>query len=120
MVALLGARQCGKASLAGLITREHPATTFDLESPQDLARLRNPELALSATSGLVIIDEIQRKPELCEVLRVLVDREAITGRFLILGSASPLLIQGSPSLWRDAWSSSISLDSTSRKSAHNR
>ncbi len=94
IVALLGARQCGKTTLAGLIAQDHPATIFDLESPQHVARLQNPELALSTTRGLVIIDEIQRKPELFEVLRVLVDREAAMGRFLILGSASPLLIQG--------------------------
>ena len=94
IVALLGARQCGKTTLAGLISQGRPATSFDLESPQDIARLQNPELALSATRGLVIIDEIQRKPELFEVLRVLVDREGTPGRFLILGSASPQLIEG--------------------------
>ncbi len=94
IVALLGARQCGKTTLAGLIAEERQATIFDLESPQDLARLQNPELALSGTSGLVIIDEIQRKPDVFEVLRVLVDRESTVGRFLILGSASPQLIKG--------------------------
>jgi uncharacterized protein len=94
IVALLGARQCGKTTLAGLIAQKHASTIFDLESPQQVARLQNPELVLSSTPGLVIIDEIQRKPELFEVLRVLVDREAATGRFLILGSASPRLIQG--------------------------
>jgi uncharacterized protein len=94
IAALLGARQSGKTTLAGMIAQERPATLFDLESPQDLARLQNPELALSATRGLVIIDEIQRKPELFEVLRVLVDRERSTGRFLILGSASPRLVRG--------------------------
>ncbi len=76
------------------MARERGATTFDLESPQDLARLQNPEMVLSATEGLVIIDEIQRKPELFEILRVLVDRESVAGRFLILGSASPQLIEG--------------------------
>jgi len=94
IVALLGARQCGKTTLATSIAKERQATIFDLESPQDLARLQNPELALSGTNGLVIIDEIQRKPDLFEVLRVLVDRESIVGRFLILGSASPRLIEG--------------------------
>ncbi|MBD3236508.1 MAG: AAA family ATPase, partial [Candidatus Eisenbacteria bacterium] len=94
IVALLGARQCGKTTLSGMVARGQTATTFDLESPQDLARLQNPELALSATEGLVIIDEIQRKPELFEVLRVIVDRQRTPGRFLILGSASPQLTSG--------------------------
>ncbi|MBD3236641.1 MAG: DUF4143 domain-containing protein [Candidatus Eisenbacteria bacterium] len=94
IVALLGARQCGKTTLAGMVARGRAATTFDLESPQDLARLQNPELALSATDGLVIIDEIQRKPELFDVLRVIVDRQRAPGRFLILGSASPQLTSG--------------------------
>lgn len=94
ITALLGARQCGKTTLAELISRDRQATHYDLESPQDLARLQNPELALSMTDGLVIIDEIQRKPELFDLLRVLVDRERRPGRFLILGSASPQLIKG--------------------------
>jgi len=81
-------------TLAGSIAPSQGATVFDLESPKDLARLQNPELALSGTIGLVIIDEIQRKPELFEVLRVLVDRDSNTGPFLILGSASPRVIKG--------------------------
>lgn len=72
MVALLGARQCGKTTLAGSIARDRQATIFDLESPQDMARLQNPELALSAIAGLVVIDEVQR---------VLADRAAAPGHF---------------------------------------
>ncbi|MBM3317018.1 MAG: ATP-binding protein [Candidatus Eisenbacteria bacterium] len=94
IVALLGARQCGKTTLARSLAETRQATVFDLESPGDLARLQNPELALSGASGLVVIDEIQRRPDLFAVLRVLVDRRPDAGRFLILGSASPRLIAG--------------------------
>jgi hypothetical protein len=67
--------------------------SFDLESPADLARLANPELALSSLEGLIILDEIQRMPELYPILRVLADRPKIPARFLILGSASPTLLE---------------------------
>lgn len=94
IVALVGARQCGKTTLAKQIAESRSVTTFDLESPRDLGRLQNPEIALSSTTGLVIIDEIQRRTDLFPLLRVLVDRRPGSGRFLILGSASPLLIRG--------------------------
>ncbi len=90
---LLGPRQCGKTTLARLLEKDSAATYFDLESRQDLARLQNPELALSSTGDLVIIDEIQRLPVLFDVLRVLVDREPEKRRFLILGSASPDIVR---------------------------
>ena len=94
-VALLGPRQCGKTTLARLLMAERPeATRFDLEDPVDLARLDNPMLALGSARGLVVIDEVQRKPELFEVLRVLLDRPERPAQFLLLGSASPLLVQG--------------------------
>jgi predicted AAA+ superfamily ATPase len=71
---------------------------FDLENPRDLARLDNPQLALENLRGLVVIDEIQRKPELFPLMRYLVDQPG-SPRFLILGSASPdLLKQGSETL----------------------
>lgn len=93
--ALPGPRQCGKTTLAKDIASRRKATYFDLESPADNARLRNPLLMLEAQQGLVVIDEIQQRPELLEVLRVLADRQPPPARFLILGSASPQLVEKS-------------------------
>ena len=104
VVALLGARQVGKTTLADMLARNlaetgHPATRLDLEDPRDLARLDEPTLTLEPLRGLVVIDEIQRRPDLFPVLRVLADRRPQPARFLVLGSASPeLLRQGSESL----------------------
>ena len=97
VVALLGPRQCGKTTLARMVAERESGgvTRFDLEDPTDLAALQAPRLALQDLEGLVVIDEIQRSPELFPVLRVLVDRPGNTTRFLILGSASRDLIQQS-------------------------
>jgi predicted AAA+ superfamily ATPase len=97
VIAILGARQVGKTTLARQVAaRFHgPTTFFDLESPQDVARLRDPELALGALRGLVVLDEIQRRPDLFPVLRVLADRRPLPARFLVLGSASPELLKQS-------------------------
>ena len=96
VVALTGPRQCGKTTLAREIAADDPgeSTFFDLESAVDRRRLQVPEQALSGLSGLVVIDEIQRQPELFETLRVLVDRPGNRARFLVLGSASPSLVRG--------------------------
>ncbi len=94
VVALVGPRQCGKTTLARQIARGRTGDYFDLEDPVDQSRLANPKLALEDLRGLVVIDEIQRKPDLFEVLRVLVDRPRGPVRFLILGSASPHLVRG--------------------------
>ena len=95
VAALLGPRQCGKTTLARhLASGETPSAVFDLENPIDRQRLANPMRALGALEGLVVIDEIQRLPELFEVLRVLVDRPGASTRFLVLGSASPRLVSG--------------------------
>lgn len=94
IAALLGPRQCGKTTLARLISEREPCTYFDLENPVDLRRLSAPMSTLIDLSGLIIIDEIQRKPELFELLRVLVDRPESSSRFLMLGSASPGLVRG--------------------------
>ncbi|OQX17569.1 MAG: hypothetical protein BWK76_10160 [Desulfobulbaceae bacterium A2] len=93
VTALLGPRQCGKTTLARMVGARDDVTFFDLESPADVQRLQNPELALGRLRGLVILDEIQRTPELFNVLRVLVDRPANPARFLLLGSASPQIVK---------------------------
>jgi len=101
VVAILGIRQVGKTTLAKqLLTRyTGPSTVFDLEDPADLARLANPMLALRELPGLVVLDEVQRLPELFPILRVLADRPGTPARFLVLGSAGPdLLKQSSESL----------------------
>ena len=97
VVGIIGARQIGKTTLARLLTetKKGRMTFFDLENPEDLARLSDPMLALKSLSGLVVLDEIQRKPELFPVLRVLVDRKENNCSFLILGSASPELLRQS-------------------------
>jgi hypothetical protein len=92
---LLGPRQCGKTTLARLIAAQTRSTYFDLEAPTDLAQLTQPMTALENLRGLVVIDEVQRRPELFPVLRVLLDRKPVRTRFLILGSASPELLQQS-------------------------
>lgn len=100
-VAIIGARQVGKTTLARLLAEriEKPVTYFDLENPEDLTRLSEPMLTLKDLKGLVIIDEIQRFPDVFQILRVLIDRPDVNIRFLILGSASPdLLRQSSESL----------------------
>ncbi|HJS75573.1 MAG TPA: ATP-binding protein, partial [Vicinamibacteria bacterium] len=102
VVCILGARQVGKTTLARAVAdrwRKGPTTRFDLEEPSDRARLQDPMLALRDARGLVVLDEIQRLPEVFPTLRVLADRRRTPARFLILGSASPdLLRQSSESL----------------------
>ena len=93
-VALLGPRQSGKTTLARALAAETGAEYFDLESPTDAARLATPHLTLERLSGVVVIDEAQRRPDLFEVLRVLIDRPDGTARFLLLGSAAPRLVSG--------------------------
>jgi hypothetical protein len=95
VVALLGPRQCGKTTLARQFVRPDSINFFDLEDPQSVARLTEPVTALRPLKGLVVIDEIQRRPELFPVLRVLADRKPLPARFLILGSASPDLLRQS-------------------------
>jgi predicted AAA+ superfamily ATPase len=97
VVAILGARQVGKTTLAQHImeTRKGPTQRFDLEDPADLARLDDARLALSELRGLVVLDEIQRRPDIFPILRVLADRRPRPARFLVLGSASPGLLRQS-------------------------
>lgn len=99
VVALVGPRQCGKTTLAREFVDPQSLNYFDLEDPVSLARLDEPMTALSGLKGIVVIDEIQRKPDLFPVIRVIADRKPLAARFLILGSASPdLLRQSSESL----------------------
>ncbi|OGR04006.1 MAG: hypothetical protein A2284_01795 [Deltaproteobacteria bacterium RIFOXYA12_FULL_61_11] len=91
VAALLGPRQCGKTTLARQFCQGTEHVFYDLESPSDEARLANPELVLGQHRCLVVLDEIQRRPELFKVIRVLADRPEHPARFLLLGSASPLL-----------------------------
>lgn len=99
IVALVGPRQCGKTTLARAFMPVDSYNYFDLEDPSSLARLSQPMTALECLKGLIVIDEIQRMPDLFPVLRVLADRLPLPARFLILGSASPnLLSQASESL----------------------
>ena len=95
VVALLGARQVGKSTLARQVAAAHrrPATWFDLENPSDLARLTDPGIELRPLRGLVVLDEIQRLPDVFPLLRVLADRPRTPARFLVLGSASPDLLR---------------------------
>lgn len=93
VTALLGPRQCGKTTLARAFVTA-PQSYFDLEDPVDAARLEAPQQTLGKLTGLVVIDEIQCRPDLFPLLRVLADRTGPPARFLILGSASPDLVQG--------------------------
>lgn len=97
VVGMIGARQVGKTTLARLLIgiTKGPSSYFDLENPEDMARLADPMLVLKELKGLVVIDEIQRQPNLFPVLRVLVDRPGSATRFLVLGSASPDLLRQS-------------------------
>lgn len=95
VTALLGPRQCGKTTIARIISKNIKCTFFDLENPSDVAGLSSsPMLTLESLTGLVILDEIQRMPGLFPILRVLADRTDSNSKFLILGSASLTLVRG--------------------------
>ncbi len=99
VVALLGPRQCGKTTLARMYCKEFPnfqkENYFDLENSADIQRLKNPILTLKPLNGLIVIDEIQRVPDLFSTLRILVDSDELDQQYLILGSASKELIKQS-------------------------
>jgi hypothetical protein len=96
VTALLGPRQAGKTTLARqVLAAAGRGERFDLEDPRDLQRLQQPMTALEGLRGLIVIDEIQRAPELFPILRVLADRRPMPARFLVLGSASPELLRQS-------------------------
>lgn len=95
IVALVGPRQCGKTTLARVLAHTPRTNYFDLEDPRSLTQLAEPMTTLEGLKGLVVIDEVQRRPDLFPVLRVLADRRPLPARFLILGSASPALLRQS-------------------------
>jgi predicted AAA+ superfamily ATPase len=92
-VVLAGPRQSGKTTLARSVLAPHSPHYFDLENPLDAGRLDQPMSTLGALQGLVVIDEVQRRPGLFPVLRVLIDRSDAPGQSLLLGSASPALLR---------------------------
>ncbi len=94
IAALLGPRQCGKTTVARMFAGQRASTYFDLENPVDVRRFAAPMTMLDPLKGLVVIDEVQRQPDLLELLRVLVDRPENQAQFLLLGSASPQLVRG--------------------------
>lgn len=95
VVAMLGARQVGKTTLAREMAKEwtEPAHHFDLQDPEDQARLSDASFVLRRLTGLVVLDEIQLRPDLFALLRVLADRADTPARFLLLGSAAPELLR---------------------------
>lgn len=95
VVALVGPRQCGKTTIARQFVAPDSSNYFDLEDPASLSRLSEPEIALRPLKKLVVLDEIQRRPEIFPLLRVLADRKPLPARFLVLGSASPELLRQS-------------------------
>lgn len=92
-VVLSGPRQSGKSTLAQAFLDRQSPNYFDLEYPPHAQRLQNPVQALERLNGLVVIDEVQLKPGLFPLLRVLMDRTNTPGQFLLLGSASPALLR---------------------------
>ena len=95
VVALVGPRQCGKTTLARQLVPADSPNYFDLEDPVSLARLDQRLTALRDLAGVVVIDEVQHRPDLFPVLRVLADRDNNPARFLVLGSAGPGLLRQS-------------------------
>ena len=95
IVSITGLRQSGKTTIAKEFASKFSgkSTYFDLEDPRSLARVTEPMTALEGLSGLVVIDEVQRMPSLFPILRVLADRKDQPAKFLLLGSASPVLIK---------------------------
>ncbi len=93
VVSLFGPRQCGKTTIARILAEKEGARFFDLEDPGDAAALNQPLLVLGNRGGFYVLDEVQNRPDLFPILRVLVDRPENSARFLLLGSASPAIIR---------------------------
>ena len=97
VVGLIGARQVGKTTLSRQIAAQdkRPHTFFDLENSEDISRLADPMMALKDLRGIIVMDEIQKYPNIFSSIRVLADRPRSPARFIILGSASPDLLKQS-------------------------
>ena len=95
VAAIVGPRQCGKTTLARQLVAPDSPNYFDLEDPVSLARLDQRLTALRDLAGIVVIDEVQHRPDLFPVLRVLADRDDAPARFLVLGSVGPSLLRQS-------------------------
>lgn len=96
VVGVIGPRQVGKTTLAHQVARNYsePVRHFDLERGTDLDRLEaDPEFVLANQRGLIVLDEVQWLPGIYNTLRVLADRRPEPNKFLVLGSASPTLLQ---------------------------
>ena len=97
VLGIIGSRQVGKTTLSRQLSRElnKPVHYLDMEDPNDRERLSDPMLYFKQyEEHCVILDEIQRKPELFEILRPIIDAKRESARFIILGSASPAIIRG--------------------------
>jgi len=99
-VALIGPRQCGKTTLARQLAGASKSTYFDLENPVDLARLSEPMTALEQLRGLIVIDEVQRHPDLFPILRALLDRKPIERVSSFWEAHHPSYYAKVPKLWR--------------------
>jgi len=96
IAAILGPRQCGKTTIAQKVANDYSSVFFDLEDPDDFELLKNSaKQVLQQQTGLVVIDEVQRLPDLFPLLRVLADQQNDNRKFLLLGSASPELMRDS-------------------------
>ena len=99
VVAIIGPRQCGKTTLTKMevLKLKKTGLYFDLESPKDISKFYDAEFFLESISSeveCIVIDEVQRMPELFSILRSLVDQNKQKGKFVLLGSASPELVKG--------------------------
>ena len=105
VVVLIGPRQCGKTTMARTFVPPDSLNYFDLEDPVSLARLDQPMTALRDLRGLVVIDEIQRRPNLFPILRVLVDRDPYQHGFSFSAARRPDCCANPPNRWLAGWKS---------------
>ncbi len=93
-LAILGPRQCGKSTLAKQILKSYDSIYLDLENPDDISKLTEPNLFFTQyCDKLICLDEIQRLPDIFDILRGVIDRNNRNSQFILLGSASPQLLK---------------------------